>query len=688
MSLYRMPKKPTILMVKGFCPIECVSVPHFLDLKLLGKLFGVKTPPAMWTDQTIRQVLKSAGRQLELSEGDDRLALLITHPISSGPATQLGPHKSCIGFEKRRSVMVERRKYLPATEPEIPNIPLYEERIYSSNVPKIGTNSRKKRRLYTGDTPHNHLRHRRDIGKKGIRVTQRGKKIGHSYGIYTLYVTSPMNTGPIVSFEELEIEIANKKYGNQIIPLHLAPEFEITVEIYFPVNPTYSAKQSGAPLDFGEGVSSAPVLLKQVLRRRDLCRLVADKALLRYCFRIGHGFSYEYASEEEVAEMELAWSKLVTYLLNRSRWRRGHRPDALDLEVSSSASNTHSSHSSEDVEDKMSQCMKRDTPSADILQNEKSVTEQFRNKVEKAMQMMSSYASDISAHELVQSPEKMITPPPVMKGPPRPAVTDDQLVDPFAADYVGETVDFSAVTDKDKPAEVVVAEEVVEVEKEVKEELLLDKSNELVLSLPLCIFNKTCRICSDVLRRPNVFLQIMVWQRGCELGIVAFDHELNDVYFVQPSTLQQEHLCNELEPAGVTELSINMGVFMMSLIYEEKEFDIETGEEIVVESAMRLQAEDISLLGSDSGSDSDNDNDKEDKAVENGKEEERSGSDLAKNKMARKKTRIQGFLTLAEDIPEDQEEDFAREEENEQIEEEGGKLEPAEDDEVDFDDLG
>ena len=183
--------------------------------------------------------------------------------------------------------------------------------------------------------------------------------------------------------------------------------------------------------------------------------------------------------------------------------------------------------------------------------------------------------------------------------------------------------------------------------------ILLDKSNELVLSVPFSIYNKTCRISSDVVRRPDVFLQIMVWQHGSELGIVAFDPVLHDVYFVQSSASQQEILCDELEPADVTEMSINMSIFMMSLIYTEKEYDLETGEEI-----------DVSLRIVEQDSESDDDSadevwdDEEEKAER--KEKKRLREKAKKEKKVKEaaeyvKTRVQGFLTLAEDMPEENE---------------------------------
>jgi len=706
MSLYRMPKKPTILMIKGFCPIECVSIFHFLDLKLLGKMFGVKVPPIMWTDLTIKQVLQSTARQLALKEGDDRLAILITHPISSGPATQLGPHKSCIGFEKRRSVMKERRRVLPATDPVIPNIPLYEDRQYSSNVPKIGVKSRKKRRLYTGDTPNNNLSHRRDIGKEGLRVTQRGKKIGHAYGIYTLYIMSEMNEGPISSFEEMEEEIANKKYANQVIPPHLAPNFKIKIEIYFPTNPTYSARQNGGGMDFGEGVSSAPVVLKLVLNRRDLCRLVPDKYLLRYCLRIGHGFSYDHASEEEVFEMELSWTKMMNYLLGKCRWRRGHGPGSLDLDVFSD--DGEEQHTDKDqptnLVDRQQSLVNR-VDSWAYQYDSVLEREEYLKKIEKAVQLTNTYAIDISSSELLQNPEKMITPLPPMKGPPLPPVTQDQVVDAFAEDYVGDDVDFSSITEDPKKVvveeevkeELIVEEIVNEIDEEREREKLLDKSNELVLSLPLCMFNKTCRIYSDVVRRPNVFLQVMIWQQGNELGVVAFDPELNDVYFVQPSAHQQKILCDELEPAGVTELSINMTVFAMSLMYEEKEYDLETGEEIDV--SLRVvennnDEEDASLFGDNNDSVKDDDVDSKEDGKSVKQEQPVANSEIPK-------TRVQGFLKIAAEAPLDDEEgefvgeieepDFGHKEEEEVEEKEAEQVDHGNDngvDDVDFDDWG
>ena len=648
-----MPKKPTILVVKGFCPIECVNVPHFLDLKLLGKIYGVKTPPMMWTEQTIKEVLATAARELKLQEGDDRLAVLISHPISSGPAVQLGPHKSCIGFENRRSVMVERKKYLPAREPLIPDIPLYENRQYSYNVPKIGRRSSKKRRLYTGECPNNHMKYRRDIGKSGIRIMQRAKKIGHAYGIWTLYMTSIMNTGAIVSFDELESEINEKKYGNQVVPPHLAPNFEITLEIYFPINPTFCARNVDFPIEYGENATSSPTVLKFVLTRRDLCRLIHDKRLLRYCLRIGHGFGFEDASEEEVMEMEHAWAKLTNNLLERCRWQRGSRSqikNPFEVRVEGELSKDEKAESN----DQSTQVAPRP-----ILDDNKCVTE-YTEKVAMALQVMNTYAYDVSSRELLRSPEKMKNPLPIMKGSPLPPPSNDQLVDAFDDDYVGPTVDFSDITGDSQPLK---EEPVVEETKAVNEEavteleecIALDNSNELVLSLPLCIFNKTCRICSEVVRRPNVFLHIMVWQHNCELGIVAFDPELNDVYFVRPSQSQQKILSDELEPAGVTEISINMSVFMMSLIYEEKQFDVETGEEVMVETRenpeRQKESDNDSLFESSGGSESEKNS------------ELNEGTDEVQEveQIPPRKTRIQGYLRVLVDIPGD-EEDFADEE--------------------------
>jgi hypothetical protein len=143
-------------------------------------------------------------------------------------------------------------------------------------------------------------------------------------------------------------------------------------------------------------------------------------------------------------------------------------------------------------------------------------------------------------------------------------------------------------------------------------------------------------------------------------------------------------------------MSINMTVFAMSLIYEEKEFDLVTGEEVDVTLRVLESEAENSIYGSDT-----DDGDERKRSQRKNSDDEAIEARKA-DRVEHTKTRVQGFLTLAEENPLDQEgdfvdveePDFGKKEDTGDDDDGGDDMEKAMetageyDDEIDFDNLG
>lgn len=101
-------------------------------------------------------------------------------------------------------------------------------------------------------------------------------------------------------------------------------------------------------------------------------------------------------------------------------------------------------------------------------------------------------------------------------------------------------------------------------------DLLCDSRAELVLVISSVLHCQTCQVVSLSERRPTVVLQVMIWQRGVTMGVVCFDRSQKEIYFLQPSPVEQETLCLPLQAAGREEVAINMSLYATSLTYQEE----------------------------------------------------------------------------------------------------------------------
>ena len=101
-------------------------------------------------------------------------------------------------------------------------------------------------------------------------------------------------------------------------------------------------------------------------------------------------------------------------------------------------------------------------------------------------------------------------------------------------------------------------------------DLLCDSLAELVLVLPSILHIQNCQISSLSESRMNVSFQVIIWQKGIQLGVICFDWFYRDIYFTQPSQEEQETISIPLQCAGKEEVIINMSLYVTSLVYQEK----------------------------------------------------------------------------------------------------------------------
>mmetsp|Transcript_8681 Transcript_8681/g.12959 ORF Transcript_8681/g.12959 Transcript_8681/m.12959 type:complete len:1038 (-) Transcript_8681:53-3166(-) len=497
MSCYRMPNRPSVLSIKGHAAFECAKLTHNLELGSMGLYFGIRLSPKKWEDDIAKYVVSRAAKLLTIGEADVRQTVYISYMGKNGSESQLSPLPTCIGFEKRRGITWARDRALPARASCAPDIPLHHEPLWVQSTSALGRRSLRKRRLYAGEQLCGTCRPRREVGRPR-RILTRGKRIGHVYGVYSFYLACELCDDTIASIEDIEHSIANKEFGNQELPPCLGPGISITVEVYFPENPTTVAVRQGDDLGIGSSVLGGPTVLRLDLSRGDICRLVDDKSLLRVGFRLGHTFFEEGASEVEVKKVEDAWIAIANTIMNKCRWRRKLYPGN---------------------------------------------SEGYAAKVEKANELLVINSVDVTDEVIGKSREKVICPLPVMKAP------------------ISEN-------DEDSENWSVSSKEVNEVSIESAQPVA--SVEELVLSLPTVIFNKTCSVLSESDNRSEVVLQILVWQHGIHMGVICFDREMKDIYFAQSADEQQEILCVELQASGLEEIAINMSFFAGSLTYQEE----------------------------------------------------------------------------------------------------------------------
>jgi hypothetical protein len=128
-----MPLKPTVLSLRGHVFDECQELSHFLDLKSVGQSSGIALNPSKWDEALAKSICVRATQLLSTGQtATSDATRATTSEATSGPAqsactlflkfqhnntgaeTQLRPHKSCVGFEKRRGVAKERSQKWPS----------------------------------------------------------------------------------------------------------------------------------------------------------------------------------------------------------------------------------------------------------------------------------------------------------------------------------------------------------------------------------------------------------------------------------------------------------------------------------------------------------------------------------------------------------------------------------------------
>lgn len=498
MSSYRMPLKPTIMTIKGHIFEECVSLTHFLDLGTIGQSYKNTLNPRRWDEPTAKIICKKTTKLLSVGESL-RSTLYLAYQHKTGSEIQLSRPKSCKDFDKRRSITKERNLRLPSRWDLVPDVSLDQSRsagYFSSSNSCLGRHSTRRKRLYAGDPLCGSCQPRRDVGRPKRLIT-RAKKIGHMYGIYTLYLTGTLSSEPLLTIKDMEERVEMKYYGNEFLPASLGPTIELMIEIYFSDNPTFIARQRGK-YDFGSEVINGPTVLRLTLQRGDLCRLIDDKYYLRIGFRVSHQEFYESSSEEEVTLVENVWKEIGDVLLSRCRWRR-------------------------------------------TLQGITIGSKGYYAKLVNATSLMSIESIDVTKEVLGREKDRR------------------ELTKP--RDH--STAMISKVT-----------------------ELLCDSKAELVLVLSTVLHIQNCQINSLSENRQNVSLQVIIWQKGINLGLICYDWFGRDIYFVQPSQPEQETLCIPFQAAGREEISINLSLYVTSLTYnEEKSKDGTSRRFITLESS-------------------------------------------------------------------------------------------------------
>lgn len=159
----------------------------------------------------------------------------------------------------------------------------------------------------------------------------------------------------------------------------------------------------------------------------------------------------------------------------------------------------------------------------------------YYGKLTQATSLMSIESIDVTEEVISRNPSKVIVEKPIMYNP-----NSNKII-------------------KKKPAFI-----------SKDSELLCDSRAELVLVLPSVLHIQNCQISSLSEKRNNVSLQVVIWQKGIQFGVICFDWYYRDIYFTQPSQAEQETICIPLQSAGKEEVIINMSLYVTSFVYQEK----------------------------------------------------------------------------------------------------------------------
>lgn len=317
----------------------------------------------------------------------------------------------------------------------------------------------------------------------------------------------------------MELSIANRVFGNQVLPNSIGPDIRIMIEIYFPENPTFSAHQNIGGLQFGREVKNSPKVFRIELSRGDMCRLVENKEHLRIAFRAGHKQFIEDASTEEVYCVESTWTNVACCILGKLRWRK---------------------------------------PSLGRYGADKYI-----NCVGQAADLLAVDFADVTDFLIGRNSSKIKAPSLAMFVRKDPYISSNLYEHLTALPRPVKLERFEEI-DVDN-LEFVLSIPTVLFSKTCPLVSDVESRPEVTMQVRIRILLTTCIYTSVITHG-----QIVVWQLGSVLGVVCYDRREREVHILQPSNAQQELLCEQAQSSGPEELSINMSLFASSFVYQEE----------------------------------------------------------------------------------------------------------------------
>lgn len=106
------------------------------------------------------------------------------------------------------------------------------------------------------------------------------------------------------------------------------------------------------------------------------------------------------------------------------------------------------------------------------------------------------------------------------------------------------------------------------------------------------VYRRAVRVTSEAPDRPEVLLHCVVWLRGSEFGVVAFDHERRDAYTAEPSEMKQGSFVDSYYAMDVVDRSY--GIFAMlshDVIYDELEPFNDDDDPLLLAAAVKEEQE-------------------------------------------------------------------------------------------------
>lgn len=479
LSCYRLPSRPSVMNVRGHVANECDVLSHNLDLKAPGRDCGIIIPPLNWSKESIRLVVSKLCKGLDVCLTSEPNAVIVKYIDRSGPDVQLRPNRSCFGWERRdQSIPAKRLKMFPS-KPLHPISPLYDDPdMWYSSSAALGKCSFRKHPSWC----MSQSQPRRDIGR-GIRLCTKAKNIGGFYGMYSLYLISPLHDSEIPLLSEIEHRVYSGGFGNDVLPSMLGPNIVVEMEMVF-------TSVSSSDIQAKEWASGykIPPKMKICFPRTDLNRLITDKADLRKGFRVCHKSFYMQSDEDDVKQVEESWNCIGSELSSMCCWWKKEvkvtcGPAEVDVDAGGRQSLEHpDGNDSDDLVKKSLDCL-----------GVEAIPEWTVNLRGTGPSTLASSPTHLQSHW------------------------------PY-----------------------------------------------LVLRWPTVIFNKCCRIPSEVESRKDPAVQIVMYQVGNKIGMVVYDRLfVNEIYIIDPPRAHQVVLMKGFQSQGAEEIAINLTFFSQNLCYCE-----------------------------------------------------------------------------------------------------------------------